>query len=56
MATKCTNKKPLTVNMRSHALNTTKSTQRPNLIKMVIDGKKIVTSAREARTIKKAAK
>lgn len=56
MATKCTNKKPLTVNKRSHALNATKSTQKPNLMKMVIDGKKVITSAREARTIKKTAK
>lgn len=56
MATKCTNKKPLTVNKRSHALNATKSTQKPNYIKMVIDGKKVVTTAREARAIKKAAK
>jgi ribosomal protein L28 len=56
MATKCTNKKPLTVNKRSHALNATKSKQKPNLIKMVIDGKKVVTSAREARTARKSAK
>ena len=32
MAKKCTNKKPLTVNLRSHAENATKSQQKPNLI------------------------
>ena len=56
MATKCTNKKPLTVNKRSHALNATKSRRRPNLIKTVIDGEKVIISAREARTIKKSSK
>ena len=55
MAKKVTNKKPLTVNLRSHALNATKSTQKPNLIKTTIDGKKVIISAREARTAKKNA-
>lgn len=55
MALKCTNKKPLTGNSRSHALNATKRKQKPNLVKITVDGKKIVTSAREARTIRKAA-
>lgn len=55
MAKKVTNKKPLTVNLRSHALNATKSKQKPNLVKTTIDGKKVITSAREARTIKKNA-
>lgn len=55
MAKKQTNKKPLTVNLRSHALNATKSKQKPNLIKTTIDGKKVITSAREARTAKKNA-
>lgn len=53
MANKITNKKPLTVNKRSHALNATKSQQKPNLIKTTIDGKSVLISAREARTIKK---
>ena len=53
MAKKVTNKKPLTVNKRSHALNATKSQQKPNLIKTTIDGKKVIISAREARTLKK---
>lgn len=55
MAKKVTTKKPLTVNLRSHALNATKSTQKPNLIKTTVDGKKVIISAREARTIKKNA-
>ena len=55
MAKKVTNKNPLTVNLRSHALNATKSKQKPNLIQPTIDGKKVVTSAREARTTKKNA-
>ena len=33
MATKVTNKKPLTGNKRSHALNATKKKQKPNLQK-----------------------
>jgi len=56
MAKKITTKKPLSVNLRSHAKNATKSTQRPNLIKKTINGEEVVLSAREARTIKKAAK
>ena len=55
MAKKITTKKPLTVNLRSHAMNATKSTQKPNLIKTTVDGKKVIISAREARTIKKNA-
>lgn len=55
MAKKVTTKKPLTVNLRSHAMNATKSTQKPNLIKTTVDGKKVIISAREARTIKKNA-
>lgn len=55
MAKKATAKKPLTVNLRSHALNATKSKQKPNLIKTTVDGKKVIISAREAKTIKKNA-
>jgi len=55
MAKKITNKKPLTVNLRSHALNATKSKQKPNLIKTTINGEKVITTAREARTAKKNA-
>lgn len=54
MATKITTKKPLSGNNRSHALNATKRTQRPNLQKKTIDGQKVIVSAREARTMNKA--
>lgn len=56
MATKKTAKKPLSVNRRSHALNKTNHFQKPNLIKTTIDGKSVITSAREARAAKKASK
>ena len=55
MATKVTTKKPLTGNKRSHALNATKMKQKPNLQKKTINGVKLITSAREARTQAKAA-
>ena len=56
MAKKITTKKPLHGNKRSHALNATKHAQKPNLQKKTIDGVKVVISAREARTMAKAAK
>lgn len=55
MATKMTTKKPLSVNKRSHALNATKSFQKPNKVKITVDGKKVVTTAREAKALKKTA-
>lgn len=55
MAKKITTKKPLSVNKRSHALNATKSFQKPNKVTITIDGKKVVTTAREAKAYKKAA-
>ena len=55
MAKKATTKKPLSVNKRSHALNITKSRQKPNLQQTTIDGKKVVLSAREIKKSKKAA-
>lgn len=53
MATKITTKKPLSGNNRSHALNATKRTQRPNLQKKTINGQTVIVSAREARTMNK---
>ena len=53
MATKVTSKKPLTGNSRSHALNASKRKQKPNLQKKKINGTKVITSAREARTYNK---
>lgn len=51
MAKKVTKKKPLSGNKRSHALNATKTKQKPNLQKKTINGNKVKISAREARTI-----
>ncbi len=53
MATKVTKKKPLSVNLRSKACNATKSRQKPNLQKKTIDGKQVIISAREAKTLAK---
>ncbi len=53
MATRVTTKKPLVGNRRSHALNATKHAQKPNLQTYTVNGEKIVTSAREARTFRK---
>ena len=49
MAKNVSNKKPLSVNLRSKALNATKSRQKPNLQKKTINGEKVVISAREAK-------
>ena len=54
MAKKVSTKKPLTGNRRSHAINATKHAQKPNFQKVTIDGEKVVLTAREARTMKKA--
>ena len=54
MAIKATEKKPLFGNRRSHSLRATKHAQKPNLQKVTLDnGKKVVLSARELRTLKK---
>ena len=53
MATKITTKRPLVGNRRSHALNATKHAQKPNYQTYTIDGEKIVTTAREARSFRK---
>lgn len=53
MAKKITTKKPLSGNSRSHALNATKKKQKPNIQKKTINGNKVRTSAREARTFEK---
>lgn len=56
MTKKVTNKKPLFGNLRSHALNTTKMKQKPNLQKKTINGEKVIISAREAKVNKKSDK
>jgi len=53
MAKKVTAKKPLSGNKRSHALNATKTKQKPNIQIKTINGNKVRISAREARTIEK---
>ena len=54
MAKKVTNKKPLSANSRSHALNIAKRQQKPNLqVIRLEDGTKIRMSAREIRTMRK---
>ena len=54
MAIKVTNKKPLTGNKRSHALNATKMQQKPNLqVVRLDDGTKVRMSAREIRNMRK---
>ena len=57
MAKKQTNKKTKTVNNRPNCLKITKRTQKVNLQTVTTaDGKKIRTSAREARSLKKNSK
>lgn len=54
MAIKVTNKKPLTGNKRSHALNATKMQKKPNLqVVRLEDGTKVRMSAREIRNMRK---
>ena len=57
MATKVTSKRAKSVNNRPNCLKITKRMQKVNLQTVTTaDGKKIKTSAREARTIKKNSK
>lgn len=55
MANKLTTKKPLFGNKRSHALNATKTQQKPNLQTKRVNGVKVTLSTKEWKTIKKAA-
>ncbi len=57
MATKLTTKKALFGNRRSHSLRATRHAQKPNLQKVTLEnGEKVILSARELRTLKKASK
>lgn len=57
MAKKVTTKKPLFGNRRSHSLRATRHAQKPNLQKVTLEnGTKVIMSARELRTLKKASK
>ena len=56
MAKKATEKKPLFGNRRSHSLRATRHAQKPNLQKVTLeDGTKVIMSAREIRSMRKAA-
>ena len=55
MANTATNRKPMFGNKRSHALNATKRKQNINKQKITVDGKTVVTTAREAKKIRKGA-
>jgi len=55
MAIKVTSKKTRTVNNRPNCLKITKRRQKVNLQNITVNGVKIKTSAREAKTLKKAA-
>lgn len=53
MAKAKTERKPLFGNSRSHALNATRKKQSLNKQKVSVDGKTIITTAREAKKIRK---
>ncbi len=55
MAIKISSKKPLKGNKRSHSNRATKHSRKPNMQLITINGVKIKTSAREARTLRKMA-
>ena len=55
MANIATKRKPLFGNNRSHALNATRKKQGINKQKVTTDGKTIITTAREAKKIRKSA-
>lgn len=55
MTKKITSKKSLFGNRRSHSLRATRHAQKPNLQKVTLEnGEKVILSARELRTLKKA--
>lgn len=57
MANKVTGRKALFGNRRSHSLRATRHAQKVNLQNMTLeDGTKVVLSAREIRTLRKANK
>ena len=55
MAKKMTSKTPLFGNRRSHACNATRHAQKPNYQKVKVDGKTVIMTSREIRTLKKNA-
>ena len=55
MAIKVTSKRTKSVNNRPNCLKISKRKQKVNLQKITVNGVKIITSAREAKTLKNAA-
>lgn len=55
MAKKISTTKPLAGNSRSHALNANRRTQKPNFQTVTINGQKVKVTARDLRTLNKAA-
>ena len=53
MAIKIKTTKPLVGNKRSHALNSTKKVQKPNMQKKTINGTKVEIRTRDAKTLEK---
>lgn len=49
MAKNISNKKPLTVNLRSKSCRAVKSRQKPNLQKKKVNGQTVLITAREAK-------
>ena len=56
MAKNLSTKKPLYGNRRSHAENATRHAQKPNYQKVTINGEKVILTAKEAKTFRKADK
>ena len=57
MAKKISSKKSLFGNRRSHSLRATRHAQKPNFQKVTLEnGEKVVMTARELRTLRKATK
>ncbi|HHT37876.1 MAG TPA: 50S ribosomal protein L28 [Mollicutes bacterium] len=54
MAIKITNKKPMFGNLKSHSNRKTRHAQKLNMQKINVDGKTVLTTAREAKKIKKS--
>ena len=55
MAKKISTTKPLSGNKRSHALNATRTKQKPNFQTVTINGQKVQVTARDLRTLNKSA-
>jgi ribosomal protein L28 len=54
MAKKLSTKKPLYGNLRSHAENATRTSQKPNYQTKKVNGVKVTLAAREWKSMKKA--